>query len=312
MLYVAGWGRSGSTLLDTALGSFPGVVSTGELRYLWERGLAQARRCGCGRPVPACPFWQGVLARVERARRGRGARPSRPAAADVVALQDRVARTRHAPGIAGRDDPGLRALRGLTGDLARAVVAEAGAQVLVDSSKMPADGALYLRAGDDVQLHVVHLVRDPRAVAHSWQRPKLMTDLAVPVPIDPHCPAASSRYWLGMNLLAERLGRHAVTYRRVRYEDLVADPATVLGTVLADAGLAPDVDAVVTPDGLRVAPNHTVAGNPSRFADGLVALRPDEAWRTDQPPGHRVAATLPALPLLRRYGYPLPSAGVAP
>ncbi len=61
VLYVGSWGRSGSTLLDLMLGQIPGFFSVGELRYLWERGLSERQLCGCGAPVPECPFWAAVL-----------------------------------------------------------------------------------------------------------------------------------------------------------------------------------------------------------------------------------------------------------
>jgi len=33
VLYIAGWGRSGSTILDNVLGQLDGCFSTGELNY---------------------------------------------------------------------------------------------------------------------------------------------------------------------------------------------------------------------------------------------------------------------------------------
>src|SRR5205823_1051409 len=47
VLYIAGPGRSGSTVLDQVLGELPGFVSTGELQALWQRGLVERRPCGC-------------------------------------------------------------------------------------------------------------------------------------------------------------------------------------------------------------------------------------------------------------------------
>src|SRR6185436_8128857 len=39
VLLVTGFGRSGTTLVNTILGSTPGVFAAGEVRFLWERGL---------------------------------------------------------------------------------------------------------------------------------------------------------------------------------------------------------------------------------------------------------------------------------
>ena len=61
VLLVAGSGRSGSTLLASALGQLPGAFCAGELRYLWQRGAVEDHRCGCGEPFSRCPVWTVVL-----------------------------------------------------------------------------------------------------------------------------------------------------------------------------------------------------------------------------------------------------------
>ena len=60
VLFIGGWGRSGSTLLDRVLGHVPGVVSLGEVREIWVRGVIEDRPCGCDRPFSECPFWTEV------------------------------------------------------------------------------------------------------------------------------------------------------------------------------------------------------------------------------------------------------------
>jgi len=55
VLYVIGWDRSGSTLLDNLLGGVDGFFSSVELHKIWQEGLTEGRKCGCGRPVAACP-----------------------------------------------------------------------------------------------------------------------------------------------------------------------------------------------------------------------------------------------------------------
>src|ERR1017187_271195 len=61
VLYIAGTGRSGSTLLASVLGEVEGVFAAGEVRYLWQRGLVEGRLCGCGVPVRECPSWGAIL-----------------------------------------------------------------------------------------------------------------------------------------------------------------------------------------------------------------------------------------------------------
>src|ERR1700722_7728096 len=62
VVYLAGTGRSGSTVLANILGEVDGVFAAGELRYLWQRGLKEGRLCGCGLPVRESPVWSRVLA----------------------------------------------------------------------------------------------------------------------------------------------------------------------------------------------------------------------------------------------------------
>ena len=60
VLFIGGLGRSGSTLLDRMLGRLNDVCSVGELVHLWERGLKENNRCGCGERFGDCPFWRRV------------------------------------------------------------------------------------------------------------------------------------------------------------------------------------------------------------------------------------------------------------
>ena len=61
VIFIAGPGRSGSTLLDMLLGQINGFYSTGELRFIWSRGFAQNQVCGCGKPFRECEFWSEVV-----------------------------------------------------------------------------------------------------------------------------------------------------------------------------------------------------------------------------------------------------------
>jgi hypothetical protein len=60
VLYLAGLGRSGSTLLERMIGELDAVCPAGELVHLWHRGIELDEACGCGEPFSACPFWREV------------------------------------------------------------------------------------------------------------------------------------------------------------------------------------------------------------------------------------------------------------
>ena len=64
VLYIAGDGRSGSTLLNIALGNHERVLAMGELCNLHRFVLGQSNWCSCGVPVSDCGFWQSVDQRL--------------------------------------------------------------------------------------------------------------------------------------------------------------------------------------------------------------------------------------------------------
>ena len=303
VLYIAGFGRSGSTVLESVLGAAPGLVSVGELRFLWGRHVRDDRVCGCGQAFSHCPFWRAVMHRAYGA--------SSPDPAQVLSWQDRALPLRLTP-LVGASRVRRRVSAQYAGylDVLRRLylsVAEvSGADVLVDSSKYPSYGFL-LGLIDSIDVVMLHLVRDPRAVAHSWTRPKRETTVpGVSAPMSTVLPARTALDWSLWSGLAEVYGRVAhPPARRLRYEDFVTGPAHAVSTVLGQLGRPADVDGFLAGNRVRVAAGHPLGGNPSRQRAGTVCLRVDDGWRTRMRARDRWAVTALALPWMLRYGYPV-------
>ena len=297
VLYIAGWGRSGTTILDNILGSFDGVFSVGELYYLWRRGLGQGRRCGCGEKLTGCPLWREVLHVAYGGRK--------PEAKRINRIQHQKIRVRHTRRL-GRDplDADTSRYRDEVARLYQAIGHVTGAALIVDSSKTPPGAAMLARI-DSVESYLLHMVRDPRAVAYSWARPKIQPDKRVPVRMTSHRAAESTVSWVTWNLLVEQMARDLYPGKALtlRYEDFVADPQAAVGSVLAFSGVCPDGDPFTSHRTVELPGNHTVSGNPGRFRTGTVVVRSDDAWRDDQSRAQRLVSTAVSLPLLRRYGY---------
>lgn len=301
VLYLAGSGRSGSTILDNVLGEVPGFLSVGELRFVWDRNIRSDRMCGCGTPFSACPVWQQIL------RVAYGDAP--PDTADMISWMDRVLPLRSA--LLTRTRSNRRKLQrtyarhlNVLERLYHAAAEVSGARVVVDSSKYPSY-AYLLSLIDSLDVVMVHLVRDPRAVAHSWTRNKLeITRQGVEAPMGKVRPAHTAIDWMMWSGLAEQYGR-AVSrpILRVRYEDFVTHPRTVLGTVLQYARLPEEPLDFLTDGGVLLTGNHTVGGNPVRLRQGQVALRVDDQWRRSMRRQDRWAVTALAWPGMLGYGY---------
>ena len=303
VVFISGKGRSGSTVLSMVLGELDGVVAGGELRFLWRRGLGEDRNCGCGRSFSECPVWSAVVDRLLAGDQAGALDLDR-----IVAAHDRLFRWAAVPrllagGRAVRHWDDLDRWAAAAGRLYRSLADATGARVVVDSSKWPVDpGLLGLVPG--VRPVAVQLVRDPRAVAWSWQRRRAQYDRSEVREMDRFGPGHSSASWIARNVVVEAAtARWRVPRLLLRYEDFVDDPSTAVRRIGEVAGLELDPGGVVDGRTVRRSINHTVAGNPARFGEGPIELRPDDEWRDGLSPAHRWAVTAMTAPLLGRYGY---------
>jgi hypothetical protein len=300
VLFLAGLGRSGTTLLERALAEIPGIQALGEVVHLWRRSLVEDELCGCGEAFSRCSHWQAVgdLAFGGWSHVNVGA---------IEEAQDRAMRLRRVPELA-RGKASLRESASLLADHHRRIYEAAGAvgdtPVVVDSSKHPA--LAYVLRYSPIDLRVVHVVRDSRGVAYSWtkqvERPegrgtgRWMTR---------YSPAASAALWLSHNSAAAMLRATETPVMLVRYESFIQEPEQTLAAVARFAGL--DADGIefdfIEGNALRLRPAHTVSGNPLRFATGLLELRPDEAWRSQLPRRDRLLVSMLTYPQLAHYHY---------
>jgi hypothetical protein len=291
------------------LGEVEGFVSAGEVREIWLRGCVEDRPCGCGEPFSRCLFWTQVgkeafggwdridLDRILRLRY----RWDRP-----WGLPRLLSRPGSDTGT-GREATGggLRTYTEALGHLMAAIATVSGATVVVDSSKI-ATHTLLLTHSDEVDVRLVHLVRDSRGVAYSNQKHVVKTVTAGEPTLLPRYGAVSSAlrydFYNALNgVLAHRLGEG---WRRLRYEDLVSDPEARLREVARHAdGLDHDLP-FLRGTSVTLGGHHLVDGNPVRFQRELTLSVDDEWQRRLSGPDRRTMSTL-TWPLLRRYAYPV-------
>ena len=303
VLYVAGLGRSGSTILANTLGQVDGFFSGGELNFIWKHALIENRLCGCGRPSRECPFWGPVFD-------GEFGGQSEDLAREMMRLQYAGARTRHIPLMLtenGRTQVRKRLGPFLenTGRLYRAIRSVSGSRVVVDTSKEPAYGyALGMVPGID--LRVLHLVRDPRAAAYSWAKKKRQPDSTDREFMHQKTPTQSAVLWDAWNAAIEALWRRTPEkYLRLRYEDFISDPRSSFEAMLKLVGEQGADLPLVGEREVKLGISHTVSGNPNRFDTGAVELKQDRAWTEKMSPRDQKLVTALTVPLLKRYHYPL-------
>ncbi|MFZ0248132.1 sulfotransferase [Candidatus Binatus sp.] len=331
VVFIAGDGRSGGTLLGQILNGLSDSVYVGELRNIWHEAFEQNEPCGCGERFRHCEFWRAV---VEKAF---GSFEQLDVSA-MLSMHKSLARERYTPmlmllnrvpaELLGSELP--RVYEDALSRLYRAIREVAGKSVVVDSSREVSQ-ALILARIPGIDLRVLHLVRDSRAVAFSNSRgkpifrsdndasqhrkPEWISSASRKLAFDEdgatrillrQGAVASALQWTWRNAWASGIphSRHRrIPYTRLRYEDLVRDPREAIGGALDRLGLGrPDL-SMIQGTHVQLGVNHAVSGNPVKFSSGGVDLRIDDEWREKMKGSDRKVVSVITSPLMHQYGY---------
>lgn len=299
VVYLAGSGHTGSTLLAMMADAHPAIASVGEIAIkpkIRRRGADGEQNCSCGSVIAACPFWNDVSARVQGRNLSFGVGQwTNDYRFDNPILHRLFTRDSSQPLIrafrrwAERSLPGYRErtrrIDRVNAAFVRAVLESTGAQVFFDTTKGPMRLSRIL-AIPEFDVRVVTLVRDVRAYAASARRRgKSLTGAA--------------ETWKKDQLVIRSLVASLSQDRRMllRYEDLCADPKTTLGRLWEFCG----VQRLDLPT--RVfSQQHHVLGNNMRMA-GPIEIRLDERWRREMAADDQSAVLRIAGSLNREFGY---------
>jgi hypothetical protein len=233
VVFVGGYGRSGSTIIDVLLNRIPGVVAVGEFRHLFGRALGDNELCSCSKPFRDCPFWGKVLAEafpdgIDRERTQRAVKRL-----NRLVMLPYLRWPKLMPPSVQED---ARIYREAFERAYAAVAKISRARVVVDSTKYPVHG-WFLRTMPTLDLSIMLLVRDPRAVAFSWERRRLRPEVHWEAREMPRYNVVRSA--LAWNLSNDITARLAWVSKRTcrvqRYEDFVADPHGQLAEIASFA-----------------------------------------------------------------------------
>lgn len=298
VIYIASQERSGSTLISQILGQVPGFFSVGELYIIWRYGILENRLCGCGEKFKDCDFWGKTLAEA-------GINPE-DATTFHHTSRKFISKFPWAifPMLSSLAMKQLGTYPEAVSALYETVAKTTSSKVIVDASKSIVHYYLLSQL-PNIDLYMLHLVRDPHGVEHSILKRK---NEGVPEYIN-HNVTRSSLGWSLRNLLMENVGnRIPNNYLRVNYETFAKNPQQILVQVLNMLGeestqlpFSEGADAQASE--FQVTRNHVIAGSPKRFRQGNDAIKLDEAWKQKMSIKDKKKISFLTWPLLRRYGY---------
>jgi hypothetical protein len=317
--YILAASHSGSTILAMLLNAHPDVVTVGELKAT-NLGDVTRYRCSCGKLISECRFWASVSEAM--AKRGilfdiADARTDFRAGASAYTrwllgplhrgrVLERIRDAALALSPSWRS--GLRCIQQRNLVLVETVCELTGVHTIVDSSKVGLR-LKYLLRNPGLDVKVIRLVRDGRAVALTYTDPTAFADAQDPClrgggagdirPAETLSFAQAARAWRRCNEDAENVLATLPPSRwtSIRYEDLCASPRDALAGIFRFLGSDPGKAAV---DFRSV--EHHILGNGMRL-DSTSEVRLDERWKSVLTEDDLRLFEPVAGDLNRRYGY---------
>lgn len=301
VLYIASSSFSGSTLLSFLLNTHPDITTVGEMEG-WKTADENVFPCSCGAVLKTCPFFRKI-AEIYR-QEGLEFSPRDFGTGYRLAGNERINQylTEALPwlrttAVERFRDWLLASLPATARVIARndrsnivfmrAALALAGAKVFVDAGKSPYR-TRYLRRLADVELHILHLIRDPRGVVTTFMENRGWD------------ASPAMQVWMQEQLDILRILREIPDSMRVHYEDLCDDVNGALG------GIHRFVNVPVTAFGGDFqAADHHILGNSMRL-DRVGQIVKSERWKTRLSRNDRDAIARKSRTFIARHsGHPL-------
>jgi len=264
LVFIGGYGKSGTTLLEILMAGSPAVIACGEVLSITRR--KKDKGCTCGRPRNECPVWSFLYDR----------NPA-PIWTHVGLLQELIQRV-------GRQYSAII-------DSSKTAWGSASSPF-----------RLRRRFGPDFVL--VHITRQPTAACWSVIKRKEKTAKQegrrlLPYPL--RC-GWTVLHWSFANLSCELFGLlYPRQYLRLRYEDLVRSPAAEVRALFAR--FFPEINwSFVEPsarDNRHQRYGNSIRRRPLTIAD----VKEDLRWKAETPPEYSRVVLALSYPLRRRYGY---------
>lgn len=295
IIFIIGAGHSGSTLLAKTLNAHSKIFALSEISNFYEDIKNQYALCGCGKPLKECPFWENINNHLIN-KLGFGIknfpdnfRITKPhyentfwgkvkfRIARLIALYLNIKLTKSL----SMQIFNIRALY-------NTIFEQTKADILVDSSKSPKRAYLLKNNLKDIDVKIIHLVRNGRAVLFFYQKgyykvktknPKTGEYEMKTYYAENICSVKESiKIWRRDNLQALYFHKllNSKYYYFLRYENFTSEPEKQLIKLFNFFGGQYESKML----NLNRYKNHMVSGNASRINAEKIE-KPFNSWKNE-------------------------------
>jgi hypothetical protein len=260
IIYIAGYSRSGSTILDILLSSHPDIFGTGELVYLFDDWMNSTRSCSCGMTYENCCFWKNFKL------------PEGIDFMEAIKIIRNVEERKNVKALAHNsiNSDVIQKYELIQSALYSYIFRTSGKHTVIDSSKSSRHmaGRFYaLHTYTQLDVYVIHLIKNGLSVVESFVKKGRNWALEGYGTNDRFMAMRSSFGWLLANSVALRLAKKIPLnrYLQIKYEELTTQPENTLRRIgeFLDMDLS-DIIALVKNKELLQA-KHNVGGNRLRL-----------------------------------------------
>lgn len=299
VVYIGGYGRSGSTLLERILASNYRLFALGELARLPIILAENSWTCSCGEDLQDCEFWSNFMNNssvnnksLERWLRLQHQNES------FSGLWKKFFSRRKSKEYQELIEVIFKEFFNLLPD---------SVDYVIDSSKTARKSffrPLEISCNTDLNVKLIHLVRDGRGCM--WSNLK-GSNRKMERGEPPNLPFAALRTVISWplantapHLFAWLVGGE--NYLQVRYEDFVNEPSNSLHRIgeYLNVDLTPQIEMLEKQEAVPV--SHQLAGNRIRKEESIV-LKEDTDWRRNLKFWHHLLYWLGDWPWALKYGY---------
>ncbi|MEK6481635.1 sulfotransferase [Catalinimonas sp. 4WD22] len=303
VIYILSNGRSGSTILDLMLGSFPNLWTLGEAQLL-PLEIDFNAICGSGEPILESFFWKDLIPSIQLEDNNSSIsyfRRSHPHGAHTGAvirwkLLYELFTAKFSKDTLGR----VESYGKLNYDYFKKTIHHAEqngfankVEWIVDASKDPYR-LMWLQKSGLFDIKVIHLVKRPSAFVYSTAKGKQQG-------MNPVMVARMTLRWIIENKIMSKVCDQCISPENVytlQYEELAQDPDKALSLIGERFGI--NLNGYST-NQFREYQNFGVSGNKSRWENRSIFL--DEKWKKHMPSKHIKFVNLWTQKLASRYGY---------
>lgn len=214
-MLLVGAGHSGSTLLDLIMDSHSKIVGVGELSH-YRRAYETNVSCSCKKIVKNCEFWKKVFDKIDA---------SKLPLIYQKKLDFLLNKNKYFYFDDYEKEISIKNYVSTTEKIYRKILQESGKSIIFDSSKSYYRAEAIIKSNSNLDITLIHLVRDGRGVAYS--NIKLGRN-----------GFSFMKKWMMTNLKIEliKLRNKNIKNIFILYEDFIKDPEKVLTNILEQVG----------------------------------------------------------------------------